>query len=319
MQPVEVKRFILLVSCAIVFLGLIPVLRLRIPSQPKEETALDFQSDRWSWLRAWKLSPFLWRFLPLMALWSAVLAAFNPFGQRLPVAGIACPDDADRTDLFHRAGAAARRRTCDPICSPRTWVSREASLLTQILAAVALGLMGGAKNGQLAVPLYLTFSAAQWMSSPGVYNLLMNETPDAERSTAAAMMLFCDALDRIHCHSGRRHPLDQVRISSRHLVACGRGSGRRVALPVPAFDAPTNSKRNKMRATIVVLLALFAVRCADRGSVAAGRRAVALPSDSERGRTRKHIGVARSSCAARVQRGGDRSSPHAGRKNHAQP
>jgi len=32
------------------------------------------------------------------------------------------------------------------------------------------------------------------MSSPGVYNLLMNETPDAERSTAAAMMLFCNAL-----------------------------------------------------------------------------------------------------------------------------
>ena len=46
MQPVEVKRFILLVSCAIVFLGLIPVLRLRIPSQPKEETALDLQSNR---------------------------------------------------------------------------------------------------------------------------------------------------------------------------------------------------------------------------------------------------------------------------------
>jgi CHASE2 domain-containing sensor protein len=32
------------------------------------------------------------------------------------------------------------------------------------------------------------------MSSTGVYNLLMNETPDAERSTAAAMTLFCNAL-----------------------------------------------------------------------------------------------------------------------------
>jgi hypothetical protein len=32
------------------------------------------------------------------------------------------------------------------------------------------------------------------MSSPGLYNLVMNETPDAERSTAAAMTLFCNAL-----------------------------------------------------------------------------------------------------------------------------
>jgi hypothetical protein len=32
------------------------------------------------------------------------------------------------------------------------------------------------------------------MSSPGLYNLLMNETPDAERSAAAAMTLFCNAL-----------------------------------------------------------------------------------------------------------------------------
>jgi hypothetical protein len=40
----------------------------------------------------------------------------------------------------------------------------------------------------------LIFSAAQWMSAPGLYNLLMNETPDPERSTAAAMTLFCNAL-----------------------------------------------------------------------------------------------------------------------------
>jgi hypothetical protein len=32
------------------------------------------------------------------------------------------------------------------------------------------------------------------MSSPGLYNLLMSETPDEERSTAAAMTLFCNAL-----------------------------------------------------------------------------------------------------------------------------
>ena len=64
----------------------------------------------------------------------------------------------------------------------------------QILAAVVLAVMAGVTNAHLAVALYLTFSAAQWMSSPGLYNLLMNETPDAQRSAAAAMTLFCNAL-----------------------------------------------------------------------------------------------------------------------------
>jgi hypothetical protein len=54
--------------------------------------------------------------------------------------------------------------------------------------------MAGVRDERLAVAFYLTFYAAQWMSSPGLYNLLMSETPDKERSTAAAMTLFCNAL-----------------------------------------------------------------------------------------------------------------------------
>jgi sugar phosphate permease len=65
---------------------------------------------------------------------------------------------------------------------------------TQLVAAFALASMAGARHGGLAIGLYLSFSAAQWMSSPGLYNLLMSETPDHERSTAAAMTLFCNAL-----------------------------------------------------------------------------------------------------------------------------
>jgi sugar phosphate permease len=67
-------------------------------------------------------------------------------------------------------------------------------IATQLVAAFTLASMAGARHGRLAIALYLGFSAAQWMSSPGLYNLLMNETPDRERSTAAAMTLFCNAL-----------------------------------------------------------------------------------------------------------------------------
>jgi MFS family permease len=128
-----------------------------------------------------------------MALWSAVLAAFNPFAniylsRELHV-------QMTRIGLIFSTVQVLQLVT--GLMTP--FVLRTLGLVrgiaaTQILVAVALGLMAGAKNGQLAVPLYLTFSAAQWMSSPGLYNLLMNETPDAERSTAAAMALFCNTL-----------------------------------------------------------------------------------------------------------------------------
>ena len=39
---------------------------------------------------------------------------------------------------------------------------------TQIAAAVSLASMAGVRDERLAVAFYLTFSAAQWMSSPGL-------------------------------------------------------------------------------------------------------------------------------------------------------
>jgi len=65
---------------------------------------------------------------------------------------------------------------------------------TQVATAAGLGCLAGTHDARLAVALYLSFSATQWMSSPGLYNLLMSRVPDAERSTASAMTMFCNAL-----------------------------------------------------------------------------------------------------------------------------
>jgi predicted MFS family arabinose efflux permease len=64
----------------------------------------------------------------------------------------------------------------------------------QIAAALSLACMAVAQSSTIAIALYLVFAAAQWMSSPGLYNLLMNEMPDEQRNAAAAMTLFCNAL-----------------------------------------------------------------------------------------------------------------------------
>jgi predicted MFS family arabinose efflux permease len=193
MQAAEVKRLILLVSCGIVLLGLIPVFRLRVPSPPGEEATSKIDPKRGKWLRAWKLRPFLLRFLPSMALWSAVLAAFTPFGNiyltrdlHISMAKIGLIFSAVQLVQF-----------CMGLATPvvfRALGLANGIAVIQIAAAVVLGSLAGVTNVKLAVALYLTFAAAQWMSLPGLYNLLMNETPDGDRSTASALMMFFNAL-----------------------------------------------------------------------------------------------------------------------------
>jgi MFS family permease len=192
MQGVVVKRLILQVACGIAFVGLLAVLRLRMPAQTAEALA-EIQPLGRSWFGGWKLHPFLLRFLPLMALWAAILAAFTPFANVYLARNLHIP--------FARIGlifsSAQLVQLCFGLLTPvvfRLLGLINGIVATQIAAAVSLALMAGARDERLAVPFYLTFYAAQWMSSPGLYNLLMTETPDKERSTAAAMTLLCNAL-----------------------------------------------------------------------------------------------------------------------------
>lgn len=192
LQPVETKRLILLVSCGIAILGLIPVLRLHLPlrvAESRDET----RAQRWRWLQKWKIGPFLRRYLPLMGLWSAVLAAFNPYANvyltrnlHIPMAQIGLIFSTVQVLQFSMG-------ILTPIVFRAVGLMNGIAL-TQTAAAVVLGCLAGSTNRKLAVALYLIYSAAQWMSAPGLYNLVMNETPDSERSSASAMTMFCNAL-----------------------------------------------------------------------------------------------------------------------------
>ena len=192
MQAVEVKRMILIACCCIATLGLIPLLRLRIP--PPDRDSPDHNETQGKTVRqSWKLSPFLLRFLPTMALWTAVLAAFAPF------ANVYLSKDLHismaRIGLVFSASQLIQ--LCVGLLTP--WLFRRLGLVngivaTQVATAAALGCLSGTHNRGVAVALFLGFSAAQWMSSPGLYNLLMSEVPDEDRSSAAAKTLFCNAL-----------------------------------------------------------------------------------------------------------------------------
>jgi sugar phosphate permease len=164
-----------------------------MPQQPEEEMPAPIPGSSESWFRRWKLNPFLLRFLPSMALWSAVSASFNPFANVYLSSSLHIP--LTRIGLIFSTTQVVQ--FCLGILTPvvfRALGLVNGIVATQIATAAALACLAGAKDGRLAVGIYLCFSAAQWMSAPGLYNLLMNETPDKERSTAAAMTMFCNAL-----------------------------------------------------------------------------------------------------------------------------
>ena len=190
MQAADVKRLILLASCAIALVGIVPVLRLRMPVEQSEENG---EPEQQRWWCEWKMNPFLLRFLPCMALWSAILAAFSPFANVYLTHDLHIP----MTSIGLIFSVVQAIQLCMGLVTP--FLFRILGLLngiaaTQIVAAAVLACLASATTGSGAIVLYLVFSAAQWMCSPGLYNLLMNETPDAGRSQAAAMTMFSNAL-----------------------------------------------------------------------------------------------------------------------------
>jgi MFS family permease len=191
MHAAEVKRLILLGSCGVALLGLLPILRLRIPPM-QDADVKDAPFHQASWLDRWSLSPFLLRFVPLMALWSMVLASFTPFANVYLSSHLHIP--MVRIGLIFSSVQALQLGI--GLLTPL--VFRALGLVNgivaiQISAGIVLSALATAHNEQLAIALYLVFSAVQWMSSPGLYDLLMSQTPDRERNTASAITLFCNA------------------------------------------------------------------------------------------------------------------------------
>ena len=102
MQPADSKRVVLLLCCAIVVLGTLPVIRLKLRATPEIQK------------RLWNFDPFLLRFLPAMALWSLGCCGFHPICHRissrhvhvsLANIGIIHSGVAVRPDLRNSSGA----------------------------------------------------------------------------------------------------------------------------------------------------------------------------------------------------------------------
>lgn len=188
----ELKSLILQVSCGIALVGLIPLTLLHF-EDTNEGSVRSINAPRKRWRETLRGGTFLVRFLPSMALWTAVIAAFNPFATvflsqrlRFPLAQVGL--------LFGLSQVCQLGLgLLTPLLFGRTGLLRGIAL-TQMGTAMALLCLAVAQNRILAAILFLSFSSIQWMSSPGLYNLLMTRVPEQERSSASALTMFSNSL-----------------------------------------------------------------------------------------------------------------------------
>jgi len=188
--PAEVKRAVLLLSCGVAALGALPLLRL--PNRG-HDPALNAQPAVRLWDPAVLRNSFLRRYLPCMALWTSLLAAFTPFAsvyfaQQRHIA-------LTRIGLIFSLSQMAQ--LVSGLVVPllvRRFGMMKAILATQTATALLLiGLIAPLQSGW-SVGAFILYSATQWMSSTVIYTLLMNAMPEADRSAASAMTMFCNSL-----------------------------------------------------------------------------------------------------------------------------
>lgn len=177
------KQLALLVACAVVAVGLIPLSRVRFPSLPPSEKKL------------YPRNPFIWRFLLALAVWSLVTGSLSPLSnvyfsqylhtplermgvifslsQLLQVFGVlAAPF------LFHKLGL----------------VSGIAS--TQLAAAVLLGLLAVTSGPLSAAIVYVSYTGFLWMSEPGLFTLLMDRVAPGEQAGASSLNFLVISLSQ---------------------------------------------------------------------------------------------------------------------------
>ncbi len=179
-------RVVLLMACAIVVMGLWPLGRLsleRCASSPGVRPRI--------------FHPYLLRFLPAFMLWNIATGSFPLFGAvylqkalGFPLGRLGAVFGATQLMQFLAVLGA-------PLLFRRTGIAGGVSL-AQLATAALLVSLAETRFVPAAICLYMLFFAAQYMCGPGIYQMLMEQIPEAERSSASAMQNLSGAL----CQAG---------------------------------------------------------------------------------------------------------------------
>lgn len=179
-------RTVLLMACVLVSLGLLPLSRLSLerPTIPEGKRTRIFH-------------PYLRRFLPAFILWNVVTGSFPIFGAVFLQKSLSIP--LGKIGLVFAASQLTQFAAV--LCSPKLFRrlgTARGIAVAQLCTAVLLSILSAARFTPVAICFYLLYFGVQYMCSPGIYQMLMDNVPMAERSSASALQNLSGSL----CQAG---------------------------------------------------------------------------------------------------------------------
>jgi MFS family permease len=166
----------MLAGCALVALALWPSARLRIAPAPAEGAKI------------YPRSRFVVRFLAVWALWNLATGSFNPFFTTF-FARLHTPVERIGSIMSgSQLGQVVALMLAPLILRKMGLVSGTAAML--MATALAMGGLAAGPTGLAAAAVFMTYTACQWMTDPGVNTLLMDRVREPERTGAAALMML---------------------------------------------------------------------------------------------------------------------------------
>lgn len=175
-------RVVLVTACAVVALGLWPMRKVVL----EHSAPMPGATPR-------IFHPYLLRFLPAFVLWNVVTGSFPLFGSvylqnalGFPLGRIGAVFGASQLMQFIAVLGA-------PLLFKRTGISGGVSL-AQLATAGLLVSFAGTRFIPGAICFYVLYFAAQFLCGPGIYQMLMEQIPEAERSSASAIQNLSGSL-----------------------------------------------------------------------------------------------------------------------------
>jgi len=179
--PLEPLRWALVAASAAASLAALPALRLRFQSVPRSEA------------KTYPRARVVAGFLVALGCWSAATGAFNPFfnaffsgrlRMSLPRIGAIFSYSQVAQVLALLSASAILKKLGD--IRGIAWC--------QLATGAALALLAFSSTGAGAAAVYIGYMSLQYMSEPGVFNLLMNRVAPGERGGASALYFLVTSL-----------------------------------------------------------------------------------------------------------------------------
>jgi MFS family permease len=170
----EAKQRALILGCAIVMLGIVPISRLSFP--PIRQTTR----------RLYPRNRFLLRFLPAVAIWSLITGSLSPLANVYFAHHLGMPLEQVGVVLSFSSLFQVLAVLAAPLLFRRLGLVN-AMAATQVFIAVLLVGLAGTSAAAPASVLYVAYTGLLWMSEPGLFTLLMSRVSPAEQAGASAL------------------------------------------------------------------------------------------------------------------------------------